>query len=418
MSWKAFAECLRFLKQSGLRQLRLLGGEPLLHPKIKNILEAATADSFFKVITVFTGGVFPENRVQWLASPKIRVLANMNQPSDYPPAKARLVYANVKALLAQGTRVSIGFNIYKPDFDVKGVVNRCVVLGVGNLRIAIANPAYKTPNNIVPYSKRKLLGGRILSLAKACAENAIELIFDCGITPCVFTDAHMGALFKLFPSSLPRIGKCSPVLDITPDLRVMRCFGSGAEEVARLADFPDSRRLNDHFIDKVDAFRTYAAKSLCRRCGYFNKGICQGGCIGANADLIARSRRNKEAAAPFVVTANKALKEKDHAAALRALRTAVKFFPSPETIADYALLLLLQNRPGEARKVALVHERQLRDTHAGWLLKGVLAERRKVPLVAAGCYRRALPGLKKCRQRELSARIDKLLGNTTTFVCA
>ena len=49
-----------FLKKSGIREFKILGGEPTLHPHFCDIVEAGLAEEDAMDIIVFTNGLWPE----------------------------------------------------------------------------------------------------------------------------------------------------------------------------------------------------------------------------------------------------------------------------------------------------------------------------------------------------------------------
>ena len=59
MTMSDYQYALEWLAKQGERCIKLLGGEPLLHPDIGNVLETSIQDSRFERITIFTGGIYP-----------------------------------------------------------------------------------------------------------------------------------------------------------------------------------------------------------------------------------------------------------------------------------------------------------------------------------------------------------------------
>ena len=72
------------LKRSGCREVRLLGGEPFLHPSIGSMISAIQHDRSFDHLTIFTTGFVPRQYWEMLADPRVNLVVNVNEPRDYP----------------------------------------------------------------------------------------------------------------------------------------------------------------------------------------------------------------------------------------------------------------------------------------------------------------------------------------------
>lgn len=74
---------LDFLDRSGIDQVRLLGGEPTLHPQFPELIKRARARN--KKIVVFTNGLMPEEALaclEELPTTECNVLVNVNEPAE------------------------------------------------------------------------------------------------------------------------------------------------------------------------------------------------------------------------------------------------------------------------------------------------------------------------------------------------
>jgi cyclic pyranopterin phosphate synthase len=72
---------------------------------------------------------------------------------------------------------------------------------------------------------------------------------------------------------------CSPVLDILPDLQVVRCFGMSDAYKVSMLDFHNTEELRRHFLLEVDALAYHILPNkACGSCAQYAAGKCSCGC--------------------------------------------------------------------------------------------------------------------------------------------
>lgn len=79
LSEQAFEERLDFLERSGIKDVRLIGGEPGLHPRFGELLERARGR--FENIVVFSNGTFSEAALaalETLPPERLTVMVNLS----------------------------------------------------------------------------------------------------------------------------------------------------------------------------------------------------------------------------------------------------------------------------------------------------------------------------------------------------
>ncbi|GAF90989.1 unnamed protein product, partial [marine sediment metagenome] len=104
MSLHNFRLITNFLKKSNLTNIRLLGGEPLIHPNIDQILDEIEQDDFFEIISIFTSGVFPSSLVERLNNEKIILVINLNHQKDYSRDNYNRFMKNIEKMSNKGIR--------------------------------------------------------------------------------------------------------------------------------------------------------------------------------------------------------------------------------------------------------------------------------------------------------------------------
>ena len=78
-----FKKVLDFLKKSDDNIVRLMGGEPTLHSRFKDIIEYSLKNKF--LVQIFTNGIFNNNILKFLLTKKdlIKYSFNINSPEFY-----------------------------------------------------------------------------------------------------------------------------------------------------------------------------------------------------------------------------------------------------------------------------------------------------------------------------------------------
>ena len=115
---ETFKSRLDFLDRSGMDEVRLIGGEPSLHPKLPDLIRLSRARG--KRILLFTNGFLREKVLSCLESlspEECTVLINMNT-SGRAGTRKNSEALRKKALQRLGPRALLGFNIYQINFDL------------------------------------------------------------------------------------------------------------------------------------------------------------------------------------------------------------------------------------------------------------------------------------------------------------
>lgn len=156
MSRQNFQWCLDFLHRSGVKEVKLLGGEPTLHPELPALIEMALGYGF--TVIVFSNGLWPKRISTYYENSrpdKVSFLINVNEPSQRKPQeKARLK----EVLATLGKRAMLGFNIYRSGFDLRFIgelieehdLKREIRLGLASPSSAPITPT--SPKAISPMS--------------------------------------------------------------------------------------------------------------------------------------------------------------------------------------------------------------------------------------------------------------------------
>jgi hypothetical protein len=129
--------------------------------------------------------------------------------------------------------------------------------------------------------------------------------FDCNFLPgCVLTKDErdgMRETKEVFYSALSRrysdtfwqraivceMHNCTPVIDILPDLRAIRCFGLSEYTKRDIRDFRNIGELRRHYVKTVDRpAHSLWTSDKCESCYNRECGDCSGGCLLFKAEQL------------------------------------------------------------------------------------------------------------------------------------
>ncbi|GEM_PF-1374866 len=407
-----FHTVLEFLRKSKVRHVKLLGGEPMLHSDISRIIATAASDENFDSITVFTGGIFDQSLVDLLIHEKINVVINSNHPDDYKGNKWDIFMRNLYRLVSLGADVTIGYNIYRPDFDYGFILELLEYYRIKNLRWTIAVPMGSYGNRHVPLDGYKKMGERITEFLLTFADLGVQSRLDCFLPLCTFSDGDYGKLIKIFPS-MAKGGLCRPAIDVGPDLSVWRCFSVSNYQNALLSDFPDLRALSSFFMSTFDHYKWHVYPEKCEECRYRAARICQSSCLSFKAGEIEKFIKCEKEAQPTLNEAGEMLTTGRLREATEKYEEALKMAPySLHIRAESAVCFIRTGQLERAEKLLDEIEKEYPDYPAQLVYRGVLHQERGELDKAIVSYRRALrlcPGDEELRERIRRLRTSQMI---------
>lgn len=272
------------LERGGERELRLLGGEPTLHPEFIPIVEEAIGRGF--TITLFSNGLMTPEVADLLArlSPEqVSVLCNVSpQAADSERQRARL-HANLEKL---GPRARLGVTLTEPEMDADFLVdyvNRFKL--TRRVRLGIAQPIVGKDNEYLSPARYREAGGFMVRLAERLCAEGILLGFDCGLTLCMFSEAEIG---RLFTASEGFVMHCAPIIDIGTGMDVWHCFPLSQVLVSRFEDFTTRSEMVRFYSRATQGYRSLGCKPECLSCRFLRTRQCTGGCLAHAMNSLNR----------------------------------------------------------------------------------------------------------------------------------
>jgi len=272
-----FKRSIAFLDRSFVDQVRILGGEPTLHPDFKEIIKLARNTS--KKILLFTNGLISDEAIELLmgfAPENLTAIVNVT-PLDVNREDALSKQRQVVKRL--GPRAALSFNIYKPDISFEiliDLIENCDTQRM--IRLGLALPCLDGKNESLPPRQYPSVGSRIVRFASRGADLGITLSFDCGFVSCMFDEDGLEALKE----AKADIGwRCNPILDINTSGRVLHCLPLAGKYSEPLSDESDAAVLRKRFIEQSQHWRRAGIYRDCSLCDLKHSGVCPGGCLSA-----------------------------------------------------------------------------------------------------------------------------------------
>lgn len=287
MSFDNFLFCLKFLSHNPKERIGLIGGEPTLYPQFQQVL-SELINSPFSSVCLFTNGILLDRYFNELRNSKFQILVNLNAPDIIGIENYLHTIDNIQEMIERlymRDQVGISLNIYSADQDFDYIIRVLQDYHCRKLRLSIAVPnldVNRSMDSIIYFEK---MLPSVRKLIKKLLQLDIAPVFDCNyIPPCMMTEEDR-QLFSQYEKTIKRSNLlvtnpvCTPVLDILPDLHVVRCFGMSSAYKAYLADFQNTDELQRHFLMQIDALAYHILPSeKCRGCKEYFRMRCSGGC--------------------------------------------------------------------------------------------------------------------------------------------
>jgi MoaA/NifB/PqqE/SkfB family radical SAM enzyme len=294
MNLETFQEAKEFALKTA-DQIGLIGGEPTSSPYFEEILKDIIKDPRIKTCSIFTNGTLLDRYIKYFKNPKFWFLININPSDDMGDHLHKKMLENIELLhntLRNDNRIFFGYNLYNPETGHGEILNLLSKYKKKRLRISITCPTGKVSTS--PLEAFKTMKPSLFKLFKGLKELDVIPHYDCNILPsCLLNHEERLMLFEFdhraqelgFAERLLPNGKsavhCRPVLDITPDLHVVRCFALSDLKRVSLRDFENPKAIEDHFLKTIDIYK-YSLKddSHCTYCSENLEYKCSGGCLG------------------------------------------------------------------------------------------------------------------------------------------
>jgi sulfatase maturation enzyme AslB (radical SAM superfamily) len=299
-----FDKAVKFALTEENPRIGIIGGEPTLHPQFKEIMERLICDDSITDVVVFTNATYIEKYFKLLTHKKIFMLINCNSPSDMGQAQFDKMVENLDTAINEyymKDKITLGINMYKPGFEYDYILKLLDKYGLAHVRTSITVPNTEDKKEFDVLEYFRSMKESVFKFFRELEKRGIMPTYDCNYMPtCVPTQEEMKWLEKFWDledkskrrCNITDCSKCSPVIDILPDLNAVRCFGMSREHKVPISKFGNIAELRDYYLNYFDSFayNIYSSEK-CKTCEQREKMQCMGGCLAFKANKIRNARQ-------------------------------------------------------------------------------------------------------------------------------
>ncbi|MFC3882379.1 radical SAM protein [Bacillus songklensis] len=308
MTIENYQKSLEFALKIGTSRIGILGGEPTLHPEFKEILKITKQKDL--PIMLFTNGVYIDKYYDIIEGQNVNLLINCNSEKIMGKKQFKRMYDNITYMVKENIKqpalppylssvneigtVTLGLNMYEPGFEYEHIIDLVKETGIKKIRTSIAVPNTEEKTDSATKEYFYSVKPTMIEFFLRLKELGAVPIFDCNKIPlCVLTPEEVTLLdsFNLYEDSCGNCKRitntnlldgsnCSPVIDILPDLSILRCFGLSGKFVKKIDDFKEPLEVIDYYYQKFDSMAyTIPTFEDCIDCPAALKRKCMGGCL-------------------------------------------------------------------------------------------------------------------------------------------
>jgi radical SAM protein with 4Fe4S-binding SPASM domain len=269
-----FSLALDYLKRSGIKKARFLGGEPTLHPNFIPFVRKALEMDFD--IMLFTNGLMNVKTLDYLATlpdKKTIILLNTIHPLEQDKQGEKIQRRTMEAL---GSKIIPGVNIYSAEQELTYLLDLVKRYNLKKeIRLGISHSVLSANNTYLHPKEYFRVGNAIVRLKRIAMEKGIDLGIDCGFVPCMFHPDH----FDLLSEELKKAGKCChPIIDLLTDGTFISCYPLNNFHKIKLDSVISARDVIQEFEHALSPYARVGIYPHCSSCPLFNKR-CNGGCM-------------------------------------------------------------------------------------------------------------------------------------------
>jgi organic radical activating enzyme len=280
-----YERALDYLERSGLKQARLLGGEPTLHPDFINFVEKALNRGLD--IMLFTNGLISNKILDFLTSipqRKLSILLNTIHPIE----KNIKGTEQQKVLMRRlGPVIIAGVNIFSPEQELNYLLQYVVNYNLKKeIRLGISHSVLSQINIFLHPKVYQKIGYKIAIFKMEAVKAGVSLGFDCGFVPCMFPSEY----FELLSEELKKAGTCChPIIDMLTDGSFIACYPLNNLLKIKISDKLHAKDLIKDFEEALLPYKEVGIYPYCTNCPLFNKR-CNGGCMSYRIQRFTKSQ--------------------------------------------------------------------------------------------------------------------------------
>ena len=304
ISLTSFKKALDFSLTNSEETIGIIGGEPTIHKQFRGMLKLIIEDNRIQRCTLFTNGILIDKYIKELTHPKFNLLINCNAPQDIGEEQFNRMVHNIAKFTGEyymGDRITLGINMYHPNFSYEYILELLKQYNFKYVRTSISVPNSEQLRNKSALDYFYEMKPYVLKFYYDALDAGIIPFYDCNAMPqCIFEKHEIETLEqKLIATGnedrnlLCDLTTCEPVIDILPDLSVIRCFALSEYEKAKISDFNTIFEARAYFNNCFDTLGYHVCTDKkCSDCYERKTMKCSGGCYAFKVDKLVECRNN------------------------------------------------------------------------------------------------------------------------------
>lgn len=285
ITMKNYLAYLDFLKKNDDKKLKLLGGEPTLHPQFTELVDIGLEQNF--ELTIFSNGLWSPSISEYFKKgidSNVSFVFNLNEPGQRTKAEDII---QSRSLEIAGARAKCGFNIFRKNFNLLFLGEVIEKYSLQKfIRLGLACPIAGTQNEYIKNNDLKTTGTRLVAQLRQLEKRDIVGAFDCGFPLCMFSEGELGSI-TLTTDGFKSL--CGPIIDVGMDLTAWPCFPLSQFLNVNLLDFDSADELKTFYEKKFEHLRQFGSQEDCLGCKYLHRSQCSGGCLARGLVEWAKS---------------------------------------------------------------------------------------------------------------------------------
>jgi len=275
---------LKIKKDPKIKTVKLLGGEPTLHSKFKEIINLSL--KYFSYVQIFTNGIFSDELCSFLLkkTPKIGFTFNVITPGFIFNQKIRKLVCKRIKQLASKTQITLSFtfDMYTNMENVFKILDKDILKKTQSFRLGFSNPI-AGEKNFYRFDDFPKMGKQLIFVIKKIREyNKIAKInLNCGFTRCMFNNQEYKLIKKeVFIPGFSCFGK-EASFDLQTDLTAFHCFPLSTIDKIN-TERKSFKMINKQLLKKRFSYWAKIRQKVCLKCPFygFSKEKCPGPCLG------------------------------------------------------------------------------------------------------------------------------------------
>lgn len=277
VSEEDFGFFLGFCIRSGMRGIRITGGEPMMHPHIERFIRLTVQSGL--AVHIFSNFTIPDC-IKGISVPAraLSFLVNVNDRDTYGENEWSVLTENLKQASDYRYKTVLAYTAHSMPFDLGHIKELAVKYGIDKIRISPAKPIIGADNLWIRPEGISLFAASAQALYLELATLGKQLVLDCPIPLC-----HIPKEFlPFFLNNLNLSGRCGFGISVDVNLEVGHCYITNSLlERHSLRSFKDAGEMMGQMAECVSQLdESCPLFSRCKDCDYRIQGRCAAGCYG------------------------------------------------------------------------------------------------------------------------------------------